>query len=335
MSMDYSVVLPVYNEKDNLEPLHVELTGVMEALKGSYEIIYVDDGSVDGSLEVLRRIHGDDDRVRVVSFRRNFGQTAAIAAGFDASTGDVVITMDADLQNDPADIPRLLEKMKEGHQVVSGWRRERKDTLLLRRLPSVIANALIRSATNVRVHDYGCMLKVYDGGIARGLRLYGEMHRFIPAMAWDLGASVAEVVVNHRPRVAGVSKYGLSRATRVVLDLLTVKFLSVFSTRPLHAFGLLGFVLGVPGTIMLGWLGFDRLVFGVELAGRPIVLLAILLVVMGVQFITMGLLAEMLARTYHESQEKPVYVVALDLPAEQDSAETKTSLAAVSRAAKA
>lgn len=333
--MDYSVVLPVYNEKDNLEPLHVELTGVMEALKGSYEIIYVDDGSVDGSLEVLRRIHGDDDRVRVVSFRRNFGQTAAIAAGFDASTGDVVITMDADLQNDPADIPRLLEKMKEGNQVVSGWRRERKDTLLLRRLPSVIANALIRSATNVRVHDYGCMLKVYDGDIARGLRLYGEMHRFIPAMAWDLGASVAEVVVNHRPRVAGVSKYGLSRATRVVLDLLTVKFLSVFSTRPLHAFGLFGFALGVPGTLLLGWLGFDRLVFGVELAGRPIVLLAILLVVMGVQFITMGLLAEMLARTYHESQAKPVYVVAVDLLAEQDTNEAGASLTAVSGTAKA
>ena len=333
--MDYSVVLPVYNEKENLEPLHAELTGVMEALECSYEIIYVDDGSVDGSLEVLRRIHGDDARVRVVSFRRNFGQTPAIAAGFDASTGDVVITMDADLQNDPADIPRLLEKMKEGHQVVTGWRLDRKDTLFLRRLPSVIANALIRSATKVRVHDYGCMLKVYDGEIARALRLYGEMHRFIPAMAWDLGASVAELVVNHRPRVAGVSKYGLSRATRVVLDLLTVKFLSVFSTRPLHAFGLLGFALGVPGTIMLGWLGFDRLVFGVELAGRPIVLLAILLVVMGVQFITMGLLAEMLARTYHESQKKPVYVVALDLLAEQDADEAGASLVAVSGVAKA
>ncbi|HIL13490.1 MAG TPA: glycosyltransferase [Deltaproteobacteria bacterium] len=333
--MDYSVVLPVFDEKDNLEPLHAELTVVMEALKCSYEIIYVDDGSADGSLDVLRRLHDDDDRVRVISFRRNFGQTPAIAAGFDASKGDVVITLDADLQNDPADIPRLLEKMKEGHQVVSGWRRERKDTLLLRRLPSVIANALIRSATNVRVHDYGCMLKVYDGDIARGLRLYGEMHRFIPAMAWDLGASVGEVVVNHRPRVAGVSKYGLSRATRVVLDLLTVKFLSVFSTRPLHAFGLFGFALGVPGTLMLGWLGFDRLVFGVELAGRPIVMLAILLVVMGVQFVTMGLLAEMLARTYHESQSKPVYVVAVDLPAEQDSGEAGGSLTAVSGTAKA
>ncbi|HIF64513.1 MAG: glycosyltransferase family 2 protein [bacterium] len=333
--MDYSVVLPVFDEKDNLEPLHAELTVVMEALKCSYEIIYVDDGSADGSLDVLRRLHDDDDRVRVISFRRNFGQTPAIAAGFDASKGDVVITLDADLQNDPADIPRLLEKMKEGHQVVSGWRRERKDTLLLRRLPSVIANALIRSATNVRVHDYGCMLKVYDGDIARGLRLYGEMHRFIPAMAWDLGASVGEVVVNHRPRVAGVSKYGLSRATRVVLDLLTVKFLSVFSTRPLHAFGLFGFALGVPGTLMLGWLGFDRLVFGVELAGRPIVMLAILLVVMGVQFVTMGLLAEMLARTYHESQSKPVYVVAVDLPAEQDAGEAGGSLTAVSGTAKA
>jgi len=333
--MDYSVILPVFDEKDNLEPLHAELTVVMEALKCSYEIIYVDDGSADGSLDVLRRLHDDDDHVRVISFRRNFGQTPAIAAGFDASKGDVVITLDADLQNDPADIPRLLEKMKEGHQVVSGWRRERKDTLFLRRLPSVIANALIRSATNVRVHDYGCMLKVYDGDIARGLRLYGEMHRFIPAMAWDLGASVAEVVVNHRARVAGVSKYGLSRATRVVLDLLTVKFLSVFSTRPLHAFGLFGFALGVPGTLMLGWLGFDRLVFGVELAGRPIVMLAILLVVMGVQFVTMGLLAEMLARTYHESQAKPVYVVAVDLLAEQDAGEAGVSPTAIRGASKA
>ncbi len=313
--MDLSVVIPVYNERENLEQLHREISSAVQPLGREYEVIYVDDGSTDGSREVLRRIHAQDPHVHVIGFRRNFGQTAAVAAGLSASRGDVVVTLDGDLQNDPADIPRLLEKLSDGYDMVSGWRRRRQDGFLLRRLPSVIANWIIRATTNVNVHDYGCMLKAYRGDIARGLRLYGEMHRFIPAIAGDLGATIAEIEVHHRPRIHGASKYGISRTIRVVLDLLTVKFLSGFSTRPIHVFGFLGMLLGGIGSVMLAWLGGQKILFGVELGGRPIVLLAILLVVLGVQFVTMGLLGEMLARTYHESQGKPIYVVGEDLPA--------------------
>ncbi len=313
--MDLSIVIPVYNERENLEQLHREICAAVQPLGRTYEVIYVDDGSTDGSREVLRRIHTGDPHVHVIGFRRNFGQTAAVAAGLNASQGDVVVTLDGDLQNDPADIPRLLEKLSDGFDMVSGWRRKRQDGFLLRRLPSVIANWIIRATTNVNVHDYGCMLKAYRGDIARGLRLYGEMHRFIPAIAGDLGATIAEIEVHHRPRIHGTSKYGISRTIRVVLDLLTVKFLSGFSTRPIHVFGFLGMVLGGIGSVLLAWLGGQKMLFGVELGGRPIVLLAILLVVLGVQFVTMGLLGEMLARTYHESQGKPIYVVGEDLPA--------------------
>ncbi|RMD81884.1 MAG: glycosyltransferase [Candidatus Dadabacteria bacterium] len=316
--MDLSIVIPVYNERENLEQLHGEILAAVRPLGLSYEVIYVDDGSTDGSREILRRIHAEDPSVHVIRFRRNFGQTAAVAAGLSASRGDVVVTLDGDLQNDPADIPRLLDKLAEGYDMVSGWRRKRQDGFLLRRLPSVIANWIIRVTTNVNVHDYGCMLKAYRGDIARGLRLYGEMHRFIPAIAGDLGASIAELEVHHRPRIHGTSKYGISRTIRVVLDLLTVKFLSGFSTRPIHVFGFLGMLLGGVGSVMLAWLGGQKLFLGVQLGGRPIVLLAILLVVLGVQFVTMGLLGEMLARTYHESQGKPIYVVGEDLPPRAD-----------------
>jgi glycosyltransferase involved in cell wall biosynthesis len=316
--MDVSVVIPIFNERENLRPLHAELTAAMARLGRAYEILYVDDGSTDGSRDVLRRIHAEDPRVRVMAFRRNFGQTAAVAAGFRHSCGGVVITLDGDLQNDPADIPMMVAKLEEGYDLVSGWRRDRKDDFFLRRLPSLIANWIIRLATNVRVHDYGCMLKVYRGDIARGLRLYGEMHRFIPAIAGDMGARIVEVEVHHRPRVNGTSKYGLSRVVRVVLDLMTVKFLSMFSTRPIHVFGTFGIVLASVGTVALGWLGAQRLLFGTPLASRPLVLLAILFVVTGVQFVTLGLLGEMLARTYHESQGKPIYVLAEDLVARQD-----------------
>lgn len=318
--MDVSVVIPIFNERDNLRPLHGELTAAMARLGRRYEILYVDDGSTDGSRDVLRRIHAEDPRVRVMVFRRNFGQTAAVAAGLRHSRGDVVVTLDGDLQNDPADIPMMVAKLEEGYDLVSGWRRDRKDDFLLRRLPSLIANWIIRLATNVRVHDYGCMLKVFRGDIARDLRLYGEMHRFIPAIAGDMGARIVEVEVHHRPRVNGTSKYGLSRVVRVVLDLMTVKFLSMFSTRPIHVFGTLGVVLGAAGTVVLGWLGAQRLLFGTPLASRPLVLLAILFVVTGMQFVTLGLLGEMLARTYHESQGKPIYVLAEDLVARQEDA---------------
>jgi len=316
--MDISVVIPICNERDNLRPLHAELVASLTRLGRRYEIVYVDDGSTDGSRDVLRRLHAEDPHVHVLSFRRNFGQTAALAAGFRHARGDIIVTLDGDLQNDPADIPMMISKLEEGYDLVSGWRRDRKDDFFLRRVPSLIANWVIRLATNVRVHDYGCMLKVFRGDIARGLRLYGEMHRFIPAIAGDMGARIVEVEVHHRPRVNGTSKYGLSRVVRVVLDLLTVKFLSTFSTRPIHVFGTFGIVLGIVGALVLAWLGGQRLIFGTPLASRPLVLLAILFVVTGMQFVTLGLLGEMLARTYHESQGKPVYVLAEDLAARQD-----------------
>lgn len=316
--MDVSVVLPVYNEVENLVPLHAELTDAMAALGRSYEVIYVDDGSGDGSFDTLRGIRDRDPRVRLVRFRRNFGQTAAVAAGLERTTGDIVVTLDSDRQNDPRDIARLIARLEQGYDLVSGWRRDRKDDFVSRRIPSITANWLIRAITRVHVHDYGCMLKVYRGDVARELRLYGEMHRFIPAIAADLGARVDELVVNHRARIAGTSKYGISRVVRVVLDLLTVKFLSVYSTRPIHVFGVWGVLLGGLGAGILGVLGFEKVFLGHPLAGRPILMLAVLLVVTGVQLVTMGLIGEMLARTYHESQGKKTYVVAEDLPRSGD-----------------
>jgi glycosyltransferase involved in cell wall biosynthesis len=315
--LDVSVIVPIFNERDSLEQLHAELVRALRATNRSYEILYVNDGSSDGSREVLGSLRERDAHVHVITFRRNFGQTPALAAGFERAEGDVIITIDGDLQNDPADIPRLLQKIDEGYDLVTGWRRRRQDGLLLRRLPSMAANWIIRMSTSVRVHDTGCMLKAYRRDIARGLRLYGEMHRFIPAIAGDLGANICEIVVNHRPRVHGVSKYGISRTLRVLLDLLTVRFLSTFSTRPIHVFGTLGILSGGVGCVMLLWLGFQRIFLGMELASRPIVWLAILLVMTGVQLVTLGLLGEMLARTYHESQGKPIYVVAEDLPSRQ------------------
>jgi len=316
-SVDISVIVPIYTELGNLDRLHREITGAMVRLGRPYEVVYVNDGSSDGSLEVLRDLSVEDRHVRVLSFRRNYGQTAAMAAGFHHARAPVVVTLDGDLQNDPADIPRLLAKLDQGYDLVTGWRRDRKDGFLRRRLPSLVANYIIRLTTNVKVHDYGCMLKAYRADITKHLRLYGEMHRFIPAIAGDMGASIAEIEVNHRPRVHGVSKYGLGRTFRVLLDLLTVKFLSTFSTRPIHVFGLLGLALGGAGSALLLWLGGEKLLFGIELGGRPIVLLALLLVVTGVQLVTLGLLGEMLARTYHESQGKPIYVVAEEIPAPQ------------------
>jgi len=319
--VELSVIIPVFNEHDNIEQLHGELHTTLSGLGLAYEIIYVNDGSTDGSRKLLEQIHDSDPHVRVISFRKNYGQTAAMAAGFEHASGDVVVTLDGDLQNDPADIPALLSKLDEGFDLVTGWRRRRKDGFITRRIPSMIANYIIRLTTNVKVHDYGCMLKAYRADIAHGLRLYGEMHRFIPAIAGDMGAIIGEIEVNHRPRTSGVSKYGLGRTFRVVLDLITVKFLSVFATRPIHVFGLLGLGLGGAGAVMLTWLGVERLFFGVELGGRPIVLLALLLVVTGVQLVTLGLLGEMLARTYHESQGKPIYMVAEDLRPRQDRGE--------------
>jgi len=304
-----SLVIPVYNEAESLGPLFAELTGALATLGRPVEVVAVDDGSTDGSFACLAALAHGDPRIRIVRLARNYGQTAALAAGIEHARAPVIVSMDADLQNDPADIPRLLALLDQGVDVVNGWRSPRRDPWLTRRVPSQIANRLISLVTGTRLHDYGCTLRAMRTSVARELRLYGELHRFIPALAADLGARIAEVKVNHRPRTLGTSKYGLSRTLRVFLDLLTVKFLSGFSTRPIQLFGLFGLICAAAGLGLTAYLGFERIVLGVRLANRPLVLLAILMAVVGVQFVSLGLLGEMLVRTYHESQAKPIYRV--------------------------
>lgn len=308
--MDISVVVPLYNERDNLAPLHAELTQTLSGLGRAYEILFVDDGSEDGSFDVLRKIAEADSRVRVIRLARNSGQTAALACGFAKTRGDIVVALDADGENDPADIPKLLEPLQNGYDLVSGWRTTRwSNATLSRRLPSIAANALISRITGVELHDYGCTLKAYRGNLVRGLHLYGEMHRFVPTLAAEQGARIAEVEVNFRPRMSGTSKYGIGRVLRTLLDLITVKFLSGYSTRPIQVFGTIGVVLGGLGSLWTALLVFEKIILGYSLADRPALLLAVLLVVVGVQFVSIGLLGEMLARTYHESQGKQIYVV--------------------------
>ena len=304
-----SLIIPVFNEEENLEALQQEITEALEKLKGRYdsEIVYVDDGSSDRSFSILKALREKDPRVKIIRFRKNYGQTAALAAGFDNASGDVVITMDADRQNDPNDIPLLLEKINEGFDVVSGWRKDRKDPFINRRLPSMMANGLISMITKVHLHDYGCTLKAYRKNVIKNINLYGEMHRFIPAIASWLGVTIAEVPVNHRPRVAGKSKYGISRTVRVILDLITVKFLLSFSTRPIQFFGLMGIVSGGVGVLIGLYLSILRYVFSQSIGGRPLLMLAVLLILIGVQFVSMGLLGELMARTYHETQGKRIY----------------------------
>ena len=307
--MDLSIVIPLYNEEENVEQLYTQLKAALEGIGREYEIIIVDDGSTDGSFDILKRLHEGDERLKVIRFRRNFGQTAAFAAGFDRSQGEVVITLDADLQNDPADIPLLLEKIEEGYDVVSGWRLHRKDPFLTRRLPSMIANWFISQVTGVHLHDYGCSLKAYRREVVKNVQLYGELHRFIPAIASWMGVSVAEVPVRHYSRRFGKSKYGLSRTARVMLDLLTVRFLLSYSTRPIHIFGGLGLISFVGGIGLGGYLSFVKFALGQKIGDRPLLLLAILLMVMGVQLISMGLLGELVVRTYYEALDKPTYAV--------------------------
>lgn len=302
-------MIPLYNEAESIEPLYAELSAVLEGLGRPYEVIVVDDGSQDDSFERLREIHQRDPRWQVIRFRRNFGQTAAFSAGFAAARGEIVITSDADLQNDPRDIPRLLEKMAEGYDIVSGWRVQRKEPFLSRRLPSLIANRMISNATGVVLHDYGCSLKAYRREVIKQVRLYGELHRFLPAIASWMGVRVAEVPVNDRPRAFGSSKYGLSRTFKVLLDLITVRFLLGYATRPLHIFGGVGLALSFIGVVIGSYLVYVKLVLGQNIGSRPLLLLAVLLVVLGVQMISMGLLAEMVMRTYHEVQDKPIYAI--------------------------
>jgi glycosyltransferase involved in cell wall biosynthesis len=305
--IDISVIIPVLNEEESLALLHAQLHDVLSRLGKIYEIIFVDDGSRDGSFTVLRSLYEQDSRISVIRFRRNFGQTAAFSAGFDAARGDVVITMDADLQNDPADMPVLLEKIDAGYDVVSGWRVQRKDAFLTRRLPSQIANFLISTVTGVKLHDYGCSLKAYRRDVIKNIELYGQMHRFIPAVASWMGVQVAEVPVNHLARRFGRSKYSLTRVVKVLLDLLTIKFLISYSTRPIQIFGLIGALFLTVGTLLGAYLSTLRLFFGHPLQDRPMLLLAVLLVMLGVQLISMGLLGEMVMRTYYEARGKPTY----------------------------
>jgi glycosyltransferase involved in cell wall biosynthesis len=309
MDPELSVVIPLYNEVQNVEPLYAELSAALEPIGRSYEVIVVDDGSRDGSFNCLKAVHESDPRWRIICFRRNFGQTAGFAAGFAAARGEIVITSDADLQNDPRDIPRLIEKMGEGYDIVSGWRVKRKEPFLSRRLPSMLANRLISGTTGVSLHDYGCSLKAYRREVVKNLRLYGELHRFIPAVASWMGVTVAEVPVNDRARRFGRSKYGITRTFKVLLDLITVRFLLGYATRPLHVFGGLGLASGGLGVLLGLYLTFLKVVLGQNIGSRPLLLLAALLLILGVQMISMGLVAEMVMRTYHEAQDKPIYVV--------------------------
>ena len=305
---ELSVVVPLLDEQENLRPLYDQ---IRQALDGryAYEIIFVDDGSTDGSFQVLEEFHDADPNVRVIRFRKNFGQTAALSAGFSHARGGIVIAMDADLQNDPADIPMLVAKLREGYDVVSGWRKQRHDKALTRRLPSRMANWLISKITGVKLHDYGCTLKAYRREVLAQTKLYGEMHRFIPALASWSGAQIAECVVNHRPRTAGVAKYGLGRTWKVILDLITVKFLGSFSTKPIYIFGGLGGLMAL-FAFLLGLLVISQKVnAGVDMSGNPLLLLTAVLFLTTIQFVLMGLLAELLVRTYHESQNRPTYVI--------------------------
>lgn len=305
-----SVVVPLFNEAENLPRLHEELGPVLEGLDGyRSEILYVDDGSADGSWEVAGKLAAADPRCRVIRLRRNFGQTAALAAGFDAAAGDVIVTLDADLQNDPRDIPALLERLDGGYDIVNGWRRERKDPWLSRRLPSRLANGLISRVTGVRLRDYGCTLKAYRREVLADLTLYGELHRFIPALASWSGVSVAEVPVHHRPRFRGSSKYGIGRTLRVLIDLLLVKFLLGYAGRPGQLFGMWGLMLTGAGGVLLGYLAVERIFFAVPLGDRPILLVGILAVILGLQVIGIGLLAELITRTYHEGTGRKTYVI--------------------------
>jgi glycosyltransferase involved in cell wall biosynthesis len=309
MAPDLSVVIPIRNEAPNLRALYDELVTTLGAWGRPFELVIVDDGSTDDSFRILADLQANDPRLRVIRFRRNFGQTAAFAAGFRHARGRLIATADGDLQNDPRDLPRMVDLIDQGHDIVCGWRKDRKDTFLTRRLPSVLANRLISWATGVQLHDYGCSLKVFRAEVVKPLKLYGEMHRFLPAIASELGVSIAEVVVNHRARQHGTSKYGLSRTIRVILDLVTVKFLLSYSTRPLQIFGLIGGVMLFGGLAVSAYLAYVRLFAYQSIANRPLLLLGVLLIFTGVQLVTIGLLAEVQSRTYHESQDKPVYVI--------------------------
>jgi glycosyltransferase involved in cell wall biosynthesis len=307
--LDLSLVIPIYNEQENLLLLIAEIHESLRSLDLSYEIVLIDDGSRDQSFALLQGAAKTDQALTLIRFRRNFGQTPAMQAGLDAARGRVVVTMDADLQNDPRDIGQMLQKLDEGYDLVAGWRKDRKDAFINRKLPSIVANWLISLTTQVHLHDYGCTLKAIRGDLAKQLRLYGEMHRFIPAVAAFIGASIVEVPVNHRPRQFGESKYGIGRTLRVILDLITVRFIQQYLTRPMQVFGLVGLLLFVLGVGINGFLAVEKLAFGHSLSDRPLLLLGVLMIVVGVQLLSLGLLADVVSRTYHEAQNRRPYFV--------------------------
>ena len=308
--MNLSLVIPVYNEAASLPLLYDAIEKALKHLKQQWEVIFVDDGSRDNSLDVLRALaEKNPNHVCVLVFRRNFGQTAAISAGIDHAQGEIIVLMDSDLQNDPADIPRLLAKLDEGYDLVSGWRKDRKDNRLTRTIPSNIANGLISTVTGVHLHDYGCTLKAYRREVLGGFRLYGEMHRFIPVFAHSVGARITEIPVSHYPRQFGKANYGFDKTAKVILDLFTVKFLLEYSHKPIRLFGGAGVGLMLLGMLDLAYVFIRRTFFGVPASTSPLLLIGVMLFIMGFQSILMGLIAELLARTYHESQQKPTYTL--------------------------
>ena len=317
--MNLSLVIPVYNEQETLPLLFDSIYETMNVINQSWEMILVDDGSHDNSLAVLQEYaEKDSQHIRVISFRRNFGQTAAIAAGLDYSQGAIIILLDADMQNDPADIPMMLAKLDEGYDLVSGWRKDRKDNAFTRNFPSVLANGLISRVTGVHLHDYGCTLKVYRRDVLEGFRLYGEMHRFIPVYASSVGAKITEVPVRHHPRQFGKTKYGLERTAKVVLDLFTVKFLVSYASKPIYLFGGAGGLLMIVSAIIMFYLSVRRLFFSISIANSPLLQISAMFLILGFQSILMGLIAELLVRTYHESQRKPTYRIRTTVNLDQE-----------------
>lgn len=304
-----SVVIPAYNEEENIPLLYKNLKRVLEEIGKSYEIIFVDDGSKDATWERLKEIAQEDKRVKLIRFRKNYGQTAAMYAGFQHAMGQVVITMDADLQNDPEDIPRLLKKLEEGYDIVSGWRKDRKDPFISRKLPSMIANWIISKTTGVELHDYGCTLKAYKSDIVKRLELYGDMHRFLPALTKKFGAKITEIPVKHHPRIYGKSKYGIGRTIRVILDIFLVKFLNEYLNKPMYVFGSIGFMLLALGLLMLLYLIFIKLFLDENIGKRPLLILSVLFILVGVQLISTGIIAELLVRIYYRTKEEKPFLI--------------------------
>ncbi|WP_333783944.1 glycosyltransferase family 2 protein [Thermocrinis sp.] len=304
-----SVVIPAYNEEENVPILYEKLKKVLDSLGEDYEVIFVDDGSTDSTFDILKKLATKDKKVKVLRFKRNYGQTAALSAGFEHAKGEVIITLDADLQNDPEDIPTLLEKLKEGYHIVSGWRKDRKDPFLSRKLPSMIANWLISKITGVHLHDYGCTLKAYKAEVVKDLELFGDMHRFLPALTKRKGAKITEVPVRHHPRIYGRSKYGIGRTVRVLLDIMLVKFLNEYINKPLYMFGSIGFFLLIAGLVALLYLLFLKIFLEESIGGRPLLILSVLSILAGVQLISTGLIAELLIRIYYQTKDTKPYVV--------------------------